>query len=131
ACVLLADGTQAMLGPFGEHNQKPLESPALQQLIPALYGAAASTEAQACRQEPRWPARYRLDALLPQPGHTVNLAHLLLGHGGDLGWLEWLVLDENELAHMESVDATGFVPGRETPHDILWAQAIELDAQVK
>ena len=41
--------------------------------------------AQACRQEPHWAARYRLDALMPQPGRIVNLSHLLLGHGGDLG----------------------------------------------
>ncbi len=27
-------------------------------------------------------------------GGTINLAHLLLGHGGELGWVEWLVFDE-------------------------------------
>ncbi len=40
-----------------------------------------------------WP-RYRLDALRPAAGGTLNLAHLLLGHGGALGWVEWLVFDE-------------------------------------
>src|SRR5690606_41435032 len=38
-----------------------------------------------------WPARYRLDALLPASGREVNLSHLLLGHGGDLVWIEWLI----------------------------------------
>lgn len=131
ACVLLADGTQATLGPFGEHNRQPLGSLALQKLIPALFQTAASTEGQTCRQAASWPARYRLDALLPQPGQTVNLSHLLLGHGGDLGWLEWLVLDEAALARAGETDFSGFSLSRQSPDDILWAQAIELDAQVK
>src|SRR5690606_37286712 len=94
ASVLLADGVLAGLGPFGEQNTKPLEGARLQKLVSSLFQVSASSEAQACYQERRWPARYRLDALRPGDGHTVNLAHLLLGHGGDLGWLEWLVLDE-------------------------------------
>lgn len=94
ASVLLADGTLASLGPFGEHNKKPLEGARLQQLVAALFQAAAGADAQACQAGGLWPARYRLDALLPAAGQTVNLAHLLLGHGGDLGWVEWLVLDE-------------------------------------
>ena len=32
--------------------------------------------------------------LQPAAGGTINLAHLLLGHGGELGWVEWLVFDE-------------------------------------
>lgn len=135
ACVLLADGTQATLGPFGEQNRQPLASLALQKLIPALFQAASSAEGQTCRQASSWPARYRLDALLPQPGHTVNLSHLLLGHGGDLGWLEWLVLDETLLAQNTETDFAGFSGsfslGRQAPDDIVWAQAIELDARVK
>ncbi|NYT87037.1 hypothetical protein [Pollutimonas harenae] len=94
ASVLLADGTLASLGPFGAQNKKPLEGARLQKLVASLFQVAGSAEAQACRAERRWPARYRLDALLPAAGQTVNLAHLLLGHGGDLGWVEWLVLDE-------------------------------------
>ena len=39
-----------------------------------------------------------LGALPPEArkpaGEAINLAHLLLGHGGDLAWVEWIVLDE-------------------------------------
>lgn len=131
ACVLLADGTQATLGPFGEHNRQPLDGLALQTLVSGLFTLTGSTEAQACRQEPYWAARYRLDALMPQPGHIVNLSHLLLGHGGDLGWLEWVVLDETALSEAAAADPMGFSLGRQAPHDVLWAQAIELDVRVK
>lgn len=94
ASVLLADGSSVGLGPFGERNQKPLSGLRLQQLVSSLFQLAGHADAQACRQAARWPGRYRLDALLPVAGHSVNLAHLLLGHGGDLGWVEWVVLDE-------------------------------------
>lgn len=131
AAVMLSDGQTVSIGPFGENNRKPLDGARLQQLIPALFRLAAGEDARACRTAWRWPGRYRLDALLPVEGQTVNLAHLLLGHGGDLGWVEWLVLDQN-LAQ----------PGRELPYaeryrsgravrDGLAAQAGELDASVK
>lgn len=131
ACVLLADGTRAVLGPFGEHNHQALDSATLQKLIPAMFELSNSTEAQACREQPLWPARYRLDALLPQPGRTINLSHLLLGHGGDLGWLEWVVLDEAADSGDAQSDPESFSLSRQSPHDVLWAQAIELDVKVK
>lgn len=94
--VLLADGTRANLGPFGAHNRQPLAGLRMQQLIPALFQLAAQV-----RKHPQsyWTARYRLDALLPDPHYGVNLAHLLLGHGGDLAWVDWLVLDQ----HMQAL----------------------------
>ncbi|RTZ40724.1 hypothetical protein EKL30_16555 [Candidimonas sp. SYP-B2681] len=94
ASVLLADGSSVNLGAFGESNQKPLDGLRLQQLVPALFQASVHPDAQLCRQAQHWPGRYRLDALLPAAGHAPNLAQLLLGHGGDLGWIEWVVLDE-------------------------------------
>ncbi|TEA71786.1 hypothetical protein ERD78_17725 [Allopusillimonas soli] len=94
ASVLLDDGVVVNLGPFGERNRKPLDGARLQRLIPALFQLSAESAARDCRGEVAWPARYRLDALSPAAGHTVNLAHLILGHGGDLGWLEWVVIDE-------------------------------------
>ncbi len=98
ASVLLADGASANLGPFGEHNQQPLGSLSVQKLVPALFQLTGQPQAQLCRRLAHWPARYRLDALMPGAGQTVNLAHLILGHGGDLGWVEWVVLDERALA---------------------------------
>lgn len=94
ALLLLADGTQANLGAFGVDNQKPLDSLRLQQLVPHLFELSAAPASTALRQGDFWDGRYRLDALHPAQGRTVNLAHLLLGHGGELGWVEWLVFDE-------------------------------------
>ena len=91
--VILADNTQAALGPFGQDNRNPLDSLRMQQLIPALFQLMGESETQALRQT-LWPGRYRLDALEPVDGEGINLAHLMLGHGGDLAWVEWLVLDE-------------------------------------
>lgn len=93
ASALLADGTSVSLGAFGTDNRKALDSLRLQQLIPALFSLAGSDDARLCGEWRSWSARYRLDALSPAPGNTLNLAHLLLGHGGDLAWLEWVVID--------------------------------------
>ncbi len=99
ALVLLADGTQANLGAFGVDNRKPLEDLRVQKLVSQLFGLApAQAPAQA---GVLWDARYRVDALRPLAGQTVNLAHLLLGHGGELGWVEWLVFDERIGAPVE------------------------------
>ena len=131
ASVLLADGTPASLGPFGVHNKKPLEGARLQQLVASLFQVAGSAEAQACRQNPRWPARYRLDALLPAEGQTVNLSHLLLGHGGDLGWVEWLVLDERLVQPQSEPAYAQRYTGARAEQNGVAAQASELDMRVK
>lgn len=94
ASALLADGASVSLGAFGTDNRKALDSLRLQQLIPALFSLASGADGQTCAERSIWPARYRLDALLPSPRNTLNLAHLLLGHGGDLAWIEWVVIDE-------------------------------------
>jgi hypothetical protein len=110
ASVLLAEGASANLGPFGEHNQLPLGSLSVQKLVPALFQLTGQPQAQLCRQQKHWPARYRLDALMPCAGQTVNLAHLVLGHGGDLGWVEWVVLDEQVLAEPSALPANEYEP---------------------
>lgn len=94
ASALLADGVSVSLGAFGTDNRKALDNLSLQKLIPALFSLANGADAAVCAEHRIWPARYRLDALTPAPGQTVNLAHLLLGHGGDLAWVEWVVIDE-------------------------------------
>ncbi|MBO9355011.1 hypothetical protein GG851_13525 [Bordetella petrii] len=90
--VLLSDGTAETLGPFGQSDQRPLRSATVQRLVPALFQVSTSPDAAACRQRPDWPCRFRLDALLPEPSADVNLAHLLLGHGGALAWIEGALL---------------------------------------
>src|SRR5690606_35051284 len=86
--VLLADGTSVVLGPFGAQEQRPL-TPALRRLVSDLFLLSSGSQGQACKAESQWPARFRLDALTPSDAQNVNLAHLLLGHGGQLGWIEW------------------------------------------
>ncbi|MEI2418006.1 FAD-binding protein [Orrella sp. JC864] len=90
--ALLADGTPATLGPFGERDRQPLRGAALQRLVPALFELAMGQDAQLCLAQPAWPAHGRLDALRPAPPAGVNLAHLLLGQAGSLAWVEAALL---------------------------------------
>lgn len=119
ASALLANGVSVSLGAFGADNRKALDNLTLNTLIPALFSLANGADAAVCAERRAWPARYRLDALTPAPGKTLNLAHLLLGHGGDLAWVEWVVIDETlldpaagaepllELAGIEQMDDYG------------------------
>lgn len=89
--VLLADGSSEQLGSFGHAATRPL-GPTVRALVSGLFETAASPALAAMRAEARWPARYRLDALLPNTldGATPipNLAHLLLGARASLAWVE-------------------------------------------
>jgi hypothetical protein len=119
--VLLADGVSDRLGPFGAQDGEPLRSASLQMLVPALFRVSSSPEAQWCRTQDDWPARYRLDALAPQAPATVNLAHVLHGHGGTLAWLQALVLEaavDAMVARVAPSDAPTARPARARALDI-------------
>lgn len=90
--LLLADGSAETLGPFGQDDLRPLHTATAQRLVPALFQLAGTADAALCLAAARWPARYRLDALRPREPAQVNLAHLLLGHGGTLAWVEGATL---------------------------------------
>jgi FAD/FMN-containing dehydrogenase len=75
--VMLADGIEETLGPFGESDVQPLRSATVQRLVPALFQLASGGDAF---------------ALKPEAPATVNLAHLLLGHGGTLAWVQSVTL---------------------------------------
>lgn len=90
--VMLADGTVEVLGPFGATAQAPLRSLTVQRLVPKLFELAASDAAQYCAQLIPWPACYRLDTLIATATHEPNLAQLLFGHQGRLGWVQALWL---------------------------------------
>ena len=92
ADVLLADGIEETLGAFGETDVQPLRSATVQRLVPALFQLASGGDAFATNDGYHWLGRYRLDALKPVTPATVNLAQLLLGHGGTLAWLQGAVL---------------------------------------
>jgi len=118
ASALLSDGVSVNLGAFSADNRKPLDSLRLQKLIPALFSLASGGDAGICGEHRAWPARYRLDALLPAPGNTLNLAHLLLGHGGDLAWVEWVVIDEALADPAAGAELLLELPGAELPEDV-------------
>lgn len=111
ASALLADGTRAGLGPFGERNTKPLEGVRLQRLISALFQVQSGPLGQSCLQSTAWPARYRLDALTPASGFGINLAHLLLAQCGELAWVEWMVLQPQQAP--AAADQSGRDGGRQ------------------
>jgi hypothetical protein len=90
--VLFADGTVEVLGPFGASAQAPLRSLTVQRLVPKLFELAGSESAQRCAQSTPWPGCYRLDALITTATHEPNLAQLLFGHQGRLGWVQALWL---------------------------------------
>lgn len=92
ADVLLADGVEESLGAFGENDVQPLRSATVQRLVPALFQLASGGDAFATNDGYHWLGRYRLDALKPVAPATVNLAQVLLGHGGTLAWLQGAVL---------------------------------------
>jgi len=101
--VMLADGTIAVLGPFGASATEPLRSLTVQKMIPKLFELAGSDVAQLCAQTVKWPVSFRLDALMPALGTEVNLSWLFAGHGARLGWVQvvWFKRDrEMETAHV-------------------------------
>jgi len=86
--VMLADGTLAVLGPFGANATTPLRSLTVQKMIPKLFELAGSDLALQCAQQAVWPLSFRLDALMPAQGMDINLAWLFAGHGARLGWVQ-------------------------------------------
>jgi len=126
--VLLADGSSVVLGPFGAQQETPLTTTTQRQLVSGLFSLLTTEAAQHCLAAAQWPARYRLDALRPCAGADINLAHLLAGHGGDLGWVEWLVFDERLLGQQACTDR---VMGCRDQDAVLRQHAQILDAQVK
>jgi hypothetical protein len=122
--VLLADGTVEVFGPFGATAQAPLRSLTVQRLVPKLFELAASDAAQSCAQVIPWPACYRLDALIATATHEPNLAQLLFGHQGRLGWLQALWLKRPQF----EVGMTAKTEGERAP---LLQLASHLDQELK
>lgn len=132
ADVLLADGVEETLGAFGESDVQPLRSATVQRLVPALFQLASGGDAFATNDGHYWLGRYRLDALKPVAPATVNLAQLLLGHGGTLAWLQGAVLADvppwNEAAADARADAN---PASPTAPGAPGLATVRLDGRVK
>ena len=105
--LLFSDGTAETLGAFGASDVRPLRSAMVQRLVPALFQLSSSPDAVTCRGAPQWPCRYRLDALQPAAPAEVNLAQLLLGHGGALAWVESVTLIPVEPAEVQQAGQEG------------------------
>ena len=112
--LLFSDGTIETLGPFGASDVRPLRSAMVQRLVPALFQLSSSPDAVMCREAPQWPCRYRLDALQPAAPAEVNLAQLLLGHGGALAWVESVTLIPVGQAEVGQAGQGGTDPGAPT-----------------
>lgn len=123
ASLLMADGSVGSLGPFGVKNTKPLNTATLRTVVPQLFQLANSELAQQLSLA-HWPATYRLD-IFNAANPLLNLAHLLLGAGQDLGLLEWVVMD---LTQWQAAPLVAPAPLVDTDTSI-YAQ--ELDAAVK
>lgn len=125
ASLMTADGSVNSLGSFGVQNTKPLNTKFLQQVVPQLFELATSETAQALLDQPNWLGRYRLD-IFNSENKELNLAHLLLGHSGDLGILEWVVINKDRLKILPSMSFRS-----EPEETTLQIAAEELDAAVK
>lgn len=120
---LFADGTIEVLGAFGSQDSQPLHSLRAQQTVPKLFECVMQPVVQRAIVAKRWPWLFRLDAL---SGPQVNLAHLMLGHGGALGWLIAATFDKEAVVQSASepeIDASVLLTGNE--------RSIDLDASVK
>lgn len=133
--LLLADGVEETLGPFGADDLQPLRSATVQRLVPALFQLVNGDLAAACRDGDAWLARYRLDALAPRAPATVNLAHLMLGQGGTLGWVQGVTLaDSPPVADVGAAGASradGPAPRDVGPTTAAPRQAAALQARIK
>lgn len=99
--LLLPDGTAQLFGPFGAASSISLKSGRAGRLVSDLFGLAAEVQTEIARHWPyglRAPGGYLIDSFHPRPGRpytadgSVNLAHLLAGSAGTLGWFSRLHL---------------------------------------
>lgn len=95
ASLLMADGSVSSLGAFGTENTKPLNTAFLRKIVPQLFQLVNSEGVRVEVDHYPHRQRYRWD-IFHQSHTEVNLAHLLLGHQGDLGILEWVVIDQSK-----------------------------------
>ncbi len=122
--IMLGDGTIEVLGPFGADAVTPLRSLTVQKMVPRLFELAGSAEAILCAQTVHWPARFRLDALMPSGGE-VNLAWLMAGHGGSLAWVQAVWFRTTPPRSLDNQ------PCGQAEDPRIVAQAQELDRQLK
>ena len=116
--ALLADGTRAYFGRFGDGGDMTLSGARMNTLVPALFSIAEGVRAEIGERWPKVLRRvggYNLDLFHPQserpyldgaPPGMVNLAHLLVGSEGTLACFESVRL---KLARLPGARVLGVV----------------------
>ncbi len=141
--ALLADGTRAYFGRFGDGGDMALTSARLNALVPALFSIADRVRSDIGERWPRVLRRvggYNLDVFHPQserpyldcaPAQMVNLAHLLVGSEGTLACFESIRLKLARIPRarvLGVVNFPSFAQAMSTTRDIvgLGPSAVEL-----
>jgi|SRR5690625_833207 len=122
ARLCLSDAVPVTLGPFASDDRQALKDWRSQALVTQLFRLTYSSDMAHWLARPQWPLRYRLDALKAQ---EVNLAQLLLGHQGALGWLEWVVLDRRKFHAVGGPDSDPAPGLAMAPEELTAAAALE------
>lgn len=122
---LFADGTIEVLGAFGQADSQPLRSLKAQQTIPKLFELSADPIVQQSLKNNEWSGTFRIDALARQP--DVNLAHVVAGSGGALGWLVAATFAQSAVRAPEICESLGCA-AQDAHESASW---VALDQQVK
>ena len=122
---LFADGTIEVLGAFGQADSQPLRSLKAQQTIPKLFELSAEPFVQQSLGKKGWPGMFRIDALARHA--AVNLANVVVGSGGALGWLVAATFAQNAVRAPEICECLDRAP-EDATESALW---VALDKQIK
>jgi FAD/FMN-containing dehydrogenase/Fe-S oxidoreductase len=118
--ALLADGTQAYFGRFGDSGDMLLSGARMNQLVPKLFQIAGSVEEEIKTVWPKVMRRvggYNLDIFFPQserpylpndPSELVNFAQLLVGSEGTLAYFESIKLKLSRLPKVKVLGVVNF-----------------------
>ncbi|MBU3719780.1 MAG: FAD-binding oxidoreductase [Burkholderiaceae bacterium] len=118
--AVLADGTRAYFGSFGDGGDMRLSNARLNTLIPRLFQIAESVREDIAELWPKVMRRvggYNLDVFYPQSErpycaeaerHRVNFAQLLVGSEGTLGYFESLKLKLSPLPKNKRLGVVNF-----------------------
>jgi len=118
--AVLADGTQAYFGLFGDGGDMALTSTRLNTLVPQLFQIASSVKSDIESVWPRVMRRvggYNLDVFYPQserpyrtdasPG-LINFGQLLIGSEGSLGYFQSIKLKLSPLPKAKALGVVNF-----------------------
>jgi len=122
---LFADGTIEVLGAFGQADCQPLRSLKAQQTVPRLFELSAEPLVRQAIEHGDWPGGFRIDALVRTP--AVNLANVVAGNGGALGWLVAATFAQSAVRAPAVCDIQSR-PAQTDNEAVLW---FALDQQVK